>query len=278
MANLAFAHQPIQLFVVKLIDQVRRDNLGRLQKECGSLRALAKLLERDESQVSQWKLGSIHSGTGKARGMRSETARYIEAKCGRPPGWLDTDHSSEPVVLSMPSGILDRKVHSESFEDLYLNAPARAWEHHYANPEWTSIFIPLLDVTFGKDNVTSQAKIRFVTSQAQIFGADWIAADQLHPDQIGHIEITDDSMYPTLERGDKVAVDTAQQDVVDAKTFLIAYSGEKRVRRLFRLPTGGLRIEADNRQRFPAIELDAAQAESVQIIGRCMQRRGPGSL
>lgn len=76
------------------IDQIRRVNLQTLAEEHGGIGKLADLLEKDQSQVSQWINASINSGTGKPRGIRSSTCRYIEEKCNKPIGWLDKDHSS----------------------------------------------------------------------------------------------------------------------------------------------------------------------------------------
>ena len=79
---------------MKLIDDIRRENLAHLREELGGLRPLAQRTERNDSQVSQWIQGSKNSGTGKPRGKRSDTARFIESKCGKSQGWLDTDHTS----------------------------------------------------------------------------------------------------------------------------------------------------------------------------------------
>lgn len=87
---------------MKSVDEIRRENLALLRSELGSLRALAALLERDESQVSQWMQGSKNSGTGKPRGMRSETARYIEERAKKKPGWMDADHSDTSNVSPGP--------------------------------------------------------------------------------------------------------------------------------------------------------------------------------
>lgn len=89
---------------MKLIDDLRRENLTYLRKELGGLKQLSEKLEREDSQVSQWILGSKNSGTGKPRGMRSDTARFIELKCEKPEGWLDQDHSSEvnQVLVEQP--------------------------------------------------------------------------------------------------------------------------------------------------------------------------------
>jgi len=86
-----------------LIDDIRRDNIALLVQEYGSLVALANRLERDSSQVSQWLNGSKNSGTGKKRGMRSDSARYIEEKCGKPTGWLDVAHNGVKAAVFEPA-------------------------------------------------------------------------------------------------------------------------------------------------------------------------------
>ncbi|RWA36806.1 hypothetical protein [Xylella fastidiosa] len=85
---------------MKLIDDIRRENLAKVAEELGSITALAKQLDRSDSQVSQWIHGSAHSVTGKPRGMRAETARFVEIQCGKPLGWLDIDHSSGKPSLT----------------------------------------------------------------------------------------------------------------------------------------------------------------------------------
>lgn len=80
-----------------MIEDIRMENMAALSASAGSVTALAKLLERSDSQVSQWINGSINSGTGKPRGMKPQTARWIESKTGKPRGWLDQDHSTQPA-------------------------------------------------------------------------------------------------------------------------------------------------------------------------------------
>lgn len=84
---------------MKLIDDLRRENLARLRDSFNGVKPFADHLGKSESQVSQWINGSAHSETGKPRGMRSSTARWIEDKCGKRPGWLDQDHSVEALAL-----------------------------------------------------------------------------------------------------------------------------------------------------------------------------------
>ena len=74
------------------IEEIRRINMQILAAEFGGVGKLAELLERDQSQVSQWMHGAKNSGTGKPRGMRPDSCRYIERKCNKPAGWMDTNH------------------------------------------------------------------------------------------------------------------------------------------------------------------------------------------
>lgn len=109
---------------MKLIDDIRRENIARLVDEAGSLKGLADRLQRQDSQVSQWLHGSAHSVTGKPRGMRSETARMIEKTMNKPVGWLDIDHTQQqgmPQSVAEPQGtyvLREAATSSDLFETL----------------------------------------------------------------------------------------------------------------------------------------------------------------
>lgn len=79
---------------MKSIDDIRRENLAELVAEFHGITPLAARLDRSHSQVSQLLTGAKDSKTGKRRGMRSTTARYIEDRCGKPGGWMDSEHPS----------------------------------------------------------------------------------------------------------------------------------------------------------------------------------------
>lgn len=85
---------------MKFIDDIRRENLADLAEEKGGVAALARLLGRSESQVSQWIRGAAHSATGRPRGMKSETARWIEVTTEKPEGWLDIDHHPQAIAVA----------------------------------------------------------------------------------------------------------------------------------------------------------------------------------
>lgn len=86
---------------MKPIDEIRRDNLAAIVAEIGGVTALAELLQKSVSQVSQWLNGSANSGTGKARGMRPSSCREIELACKKPLGWMDASHGMARKELVM---------------------------------------------------------------------------------------------------------------------------------------------------------------------------------
>ncbi|KVM76628.1 hypothetical protein WJ61_09830 [Burkholderia ubonensis] len=90
---------------MKDIDEIRRDNLKLLEKECGSATAAANKLNMSPAQFTNLREGAKDSQTGKRRGMRKDTARRIEQAAGKPQGWLDIDHRAVATMSnSGPEG------------------------------------------------------------------------------------------------------------------------------------------------------------------------------
>lgn len=84
-------------------------------------------------------------------------------------------------------------------------------------------------------------------------------------------------MEERIQHGDALVVDTSQTDVMDGKVYALWYDGGERVKRLYRLPGGVLRIQSDN-PKHPTIEVPASEMEHVRIIGRVVHVSGEGGL
>lgn len=74
---------------MKTIKETYRERLLLLSKQCGGHVELSKKINKSPAQISQWINGSADSKTGKARSMKSETAREIEFALNLPHGWFD---------------------------------------------------------------------------------------------------------------------------------------------------------------------------------------------
>ena len=72
-------------------------------------------------------------------------------------------------------------------------------------------------------------------------------------------------MEPVFPDGSTVGVDRGATTVVDGKVYALQDDGMLRIKALYRLPGGRVRIRSFNREEHPDEERDVA---SLHIIGR----------
>jgi hypothetical protein len=98
---------------VETVREIRRANLLLLEKVLGSLQAVATLVGKSHSQVSQLKGGNKHSTTGEPRKMGDRVAAHFAAALNVPAGWMDSPRTEQEVreVLGKLKGQLDAVVH-----------------------------------------------------------------------------------------------------------------------------------------------------------------------
>lgn len=165
-----------------------------------------------------------------------------------------------------------RLAHSNAAPNLAA-APLRSWEHKSELPSGEWVFLPKLATT---DEHGQGIKIVFLIEEIQAFKADWIRDDQLAPAGLAWGVSPDDSMEPVLWEGDAFVVNTNDNsDIQDGKTYVVMYGGRQRVRKLFVLPGGGLRLKPTNDKHE---SFDVADYGSVRIIGRVVRKAGKGGL
>lgn len=156
--------------------------------------------------------------------------------------------------------------------------PIKTWEHEDDLPPGEFAFVKRLSLKVAAGPQGESVDLNDDDGlQPQAFRADWIRAKGLKPAALRSTEASGDSMEPTVFDGDAVVLNTADTQVQDKKVYVIWYDGGERIKRLFRLPGGGLRIKSDNEQYAP-IDLTADQAQHVRIIGRVVHRAGDGGL
>lgn len=155
--------------------------------------------------------------------------------------------------------------------------PILAWEHESDLPPGEFVMVPRLNVLLSAGNGHEQIEIEFVKHQPQAFRADWIRRERLKPNKLASMNAQGDSMEPVIFHDDALIVDTSQTAVSDGKVYAIWYEGGERVKRLYRLPGGGLRIKSDN-PAYDPIELRGEDADLVRVIGRVVHRAGNAGL
>ncbi len=156
--------------------------------------------------------------------------------------------------------------------------PILTWEHPDELPPGEFAMIRRLSIKLSAGNGHEHVQaLPDETLQPQAFRADWIRKMGLKPGKLASLQADGDSMEDRIQGGDALVVDLAQTDIIDGKVYALYYDGGERVKRLYRLPGGGLRIQSDNGKYAP-IDIPADAREHIHIIGRVVHVAGEGGL
>ena len=225
---------------MKTVDEIRREKLALLIKEHGTSGALAELLGMSPSQLSQWKSASKHSDTGKPRRMSSDSARYIEEKCGKPSGWMDTEENLFPqnvkkVLIAEPEnpGLLPIKM-----VKLRLSAGISGFAFDQQIEDGYPIYRP----------------------------KSWFEKKGFIPEKLIAVKIKGQSMEPLLSEGNLVVINTADTKLQDGEVYAVNYEGEAVVKRMVR-DIGQWWLSSDNPDQRK-YHRKVCQGDACVVIGR----------
>ena len=203
-----------------------------LSKEYGGQTELSKRIDKSPAQISQWINGSADSKTGKARSMKSDTAREIE------------------VALKLPRGWFDQPVESEN-----------------TTPQEGYIQLTLLDVKAaagnGFDNNDYPESVQLIEVSEK-----WARNNLGHSfKSISVITASGDSMQPTFNCGDWLFVDKTTNFYDEDGVYVFMSSSGLKVKRLQKFVSGELRIISDN-QKYKSEVIEDNEFNSIKICGK----------
>ncbi|MBO2582513.1 helix-turn-helix domain-containing protein [Shewanella algae] len=104
------------------------------------------------------------------------------------------------------------------------------------------------------------AKLRFAKSTLKKCGVNEVSA--------ACVTVSGNSMEPVLPDGATVGIDTEKTAIKDGKMFAIDHGGMLRVKILYRLPNGGIRLRSFNRDEWPDEDISGKEIDQVRIIGQ----------
>lgn len=175
-------------------------------------------------------------------------------------------------VLSMPMEALDESwelsstVAKQSNAKL-IDAPIAVWED--GPPLENEVEVPMLKEVeqpegSGRTEIEEHGtvKLGFSQSSLQSLGVD--------ASNIVCIVVSGNSMAPVIPDGSLAGVDRGRTAIKDGDIFAISQNGQLRVKILYRLPRGGLRMRSFNRDEHPDEEYpeEQIQTEGIVILGR----------
>lgn len=101
------------------------------------------------------------------------------------------------------------------------------------------------------------------------FGKRTLSRKNIDPQAAGCVPVTGNSMEPVLPDGSTVGVDTAATAVQDGKMYAIDHDGQLRVKLLYRIPGGGLRVRSYNDAEHPDERYEKDYVENhIRVIGK----------
>ncbi|AVI66515.1 Cro/Cl family transcriptional regulator [Shewanella sp. WE21] len=111
--------------------------------------------------------------------------------------------------------------------------------------------------TFVQEN--GGCKLRFAKST--------LKKSNVEPQHAACVTVSGNSMLPVLRHGTTVGVDTSKKNIVDGEMYAIDHDGMLRVKMLYRMPGGGIRIKSYNNDEFPDEFIQPEHMTEVKIIG-----------
>jgi transcriptional regulator with XRE-family HTH domain len=146
------------------------------------------------------------------------------------------------------------------------------------DPE-TGVMIPVyeMDVSGGP----GAPILEFAETRYKLhFTRKWLKDVKAKPEEIRVARVRGDSMQPTLWDNDKVVIHMGLTRIRNERLFALAYAGEARVKRLYQLADGRLRVVSDNpdKAKYPDEFIEGDDLNNVLIIGQVIHKMGEGGL
>lgn len=106
--------------------------------------------------------------------------------------------------------------------------------------------------------------------QRQAFRKTWLQRLGINPAHAATMVAEGSSMSPRIEDGDSLVVNYKDQSIISGKVYVLTFAHELFIKRLFRTPTGGIRIVSDNQDktRYPDWEVTPEDLDNLVVIAR----------
>ncbi|PTC02016.1 transcriptional regulator [Vibrio mediterranei] len=102
------------------------------------------------------------------------------------------------------------------------------------------------------------------------FAKSTLRSYNVSPSEVACVTVRGDSMEPVLPDGSTVGINFGDKELSDGKIYAIDHNGELYIKKLYRLPGGGMRIYSFNESEYPAREYSESQIneQRITIVGR----------
>lgn len=228
--------------------------------------------------AEKWEMAAAHLSqilsdkTNKNLG--DDVARRIEEREGLPRGWLDQySIQLSDSRRSSPSGfVTSTRLPGQAGvfrgREAELDGPIEEWSDDTPIPDDVVALPFLKEVELSAGS--GRTAVEMATNRCLRFGKYSLRSQNVQADHAVAVTVHGNSMEPVMPGGTTVAVNRADTRIVDGKTYAIDHGGQLRVKLLYRLPNGGLRIRSHNREEYADEDYAEEQIaeQAITVIGR----------
>lgn len=238
------------------ISDIRRENLRSLMKQRfeGKQARLADALGKSANYISRCLSTSMPAASRKNIG--EDFAREIEQALGLDRYQLDR--------VGMPR--------DENRTEIASNAqyigPIDAWDDDTPLDD-DEVYVPFLkevELSAGSGRVSVQES----SGRKLRFGKMTLRRQGVQPSEAVCVSVSGNSMEPVLPDGSTVGVNKGATAITDGKMYALDHNGQLRIKTLYRLPGGGVRMRSFNREEHPDEEYTADEMteNDISVIGK----------
>lgn len=204
---------------------------------------------------------------------QSELARYLNVSPQVLKNWETRSISSKGLIQAAKALEIDVRwletgvgeMHPRPIEANARPAPPlRLWSSNDPLPEEDYAFAPFLkDFAFiggaGCEEGSDYNNFRLP------FGKSTLRRLGVQIENVFCCTLEGDSMWPRIPDGATIAVDKGRNTIKDGDIYAFVQGGLYRVKYLYKLPGGRVRIRSQNEEEHPE---ETASLEDIQIVGR----------
>lgn len=200
-----------------------------------------------------------------SRGIPASKIFAVAPRIGVKIDWLMAGRGEMEHHYSLEAKLAAaQSAESGSLSNASMLGPMDLWDDETPLDD-DEVYVPFL-----KEVELSAGSGRTVVEQSNKqklrFGKLTLRRQNVQPDEAVCVTVSGNSMEPVLPDGSTVGVDQGSVNVVDGKMYALNHDGQLRVKTLYRLPGGGIRLRSFNRDEHPDEEYSAQEMIDRQIV------------
>lgn len=246
----------LQRLAYKLAVMELKDRLKQARKNAG----LTQVELAERAGIKQASISEMERGLTRTSGHLIKIAQI----CGVDPVWLSegTGRPGHETAMEAVSAS------GADLSNAMLAGPIDAWDDDTPLDD-DEVYVPFLkEVELSAGGGSSAVQIS--PKQKLRFGKITLRRQGVQPSDAVCVTVRGNSMEPVLPNGSTVGIDQGSTAITDGKMYALDHGGQLRVKTLYRLPGGGIRIRSFNREEHPDEEYTPREMmeKSISILGR----------